>query len=309
MASGLIFCVVIVLTVYVDVLIAINIFVNYFLLLLVKGALKLNVKRYRIFLGALAGGVYSLVIFLPEIPGILTFLMNLAASLAIVLISFKPDRPKPLLKIFLAFFGVNFAFAGVMLALWILFKPSGMIFNNSVVYFNVDIKILIISTVICYFVLTLIFKLSKRSAPENKIYSVTLCNGNRTVTVNALLDTGNTLRDSFTGKPVVIAEKSVISKLFDGQMREFFENGAVPDGEGKNRIRLIPVNTVSDKGALRASVIDLLTVNEKNISVKNVLLSQSKTDFSNGEYSVLLNNEIIDERGKRDEKAFFKVNN
>ena len=300
---------VIVLTVYVDVLIAINIFVNYFLLLCVKKMLKLNVMRYRIFLGALAGGIYSLVIFLPEIPNILTALMNLTASLIIVLISFKPDKPKPLLKVFLTFFGVNFAFAGVMLALWLLFKPRGMIYQNCIVYFNIDIKVLIISTVVSYFVLTMIFKFSKRSAPDNKIYSVTLFNNSKTVTVNALLDTGNTLRDCFTGKPVIIAEKSVISKLFDKNVLKFFESGEIPDCEGKNRLRLIPVNTVSDKGALRASVIDRLTVNEKNITVKNVLLSQSKTDFSNGEYSVLLNNEIINEREKRDDKVFFKINN
>ncbi len=309
MASGLFFCVVIILTVYVDVLIAINIFVNYFLLLSVRGILKLNVKRYRIFLGALTGGIYSLVIFLPQIPKILTLLMNLTASLAIVLISFGQKRPKPLLKTFLVFFSVNFAFAGLMLAVWLLLKPDGMIYNNSIVYFNIDIKALIILTVVCYFVLTLIFRLSKRSAPDNKIYSVTLVNGGKSVTVNALLDTGNTLRDCFTGKPVIIAESGVISKLFDSQILDFFQSGTVPDGEGKNRIRLIPVNTVSEKGALRASVIDSLTVNDINISVKNVLLSQSKTDFSSGEYSVLLNNEIINERGKRDEKAFFKINN
>lgn len=297
---------VIVLTVYVDVLIAINIFVNYFLLLCVKGILKINVKKYRLFLGALAGGVYSLVIFLPEIPDILTFLMNLTASLLIVLITFKPTKLRLLLKCFTVFFGVSFAFAGIMLALWITFKPSGMIYNNSVVYFNIDIKVLIISTVVCYFLITLISKFSKRSAPDNRIYSVTLFNKNKTVTVNALLDTGNTLRDCFTGKPVIIAEKSVTDKLFDKSVLEFFANGEIPDSENTNRVRIIPVNTVFDKGSLRASVIDGITVNEKNITVKNVLLSQSKNSFQNGEYSVLLNNDIINERGNDNVKSILK---
>ncbi len=297
---------VIVLTVYVDVLIAINIFVNFFLLLCVKGILKINLKKYRLFLGALAGGVYSLVIFLPEIPDILTFLMNITASLLIVIITFKPTKLKLLLKCFTAFFGVNFAFAGIMLALWLAFKPSGMIYNNSVVYFNIDIKVLIISTVVCYFTITMISKFSKRSAPDNKIYSVTLFNKNKTVTVNALLDTGNTLRDCFTGKPVIIAEKCVIDKLFDKSVLEFFENGEIPDSEDRNRVRIIPVNTVSDKGVLRASVIDGITVNEKNITVNNVLLSQSKNSFQNGEYSVLLNNDIINERGNDNVKTILK---
>lgn len=294
------------MTVYVDVLIAINIFVNYFLLLCVRGVLKLNIKRYRLLLGAFAGGVYSLVIFMPEIPEILTFLMNMTASLLIVIISFKPTKPKLILKCFGAFFLINFAFAGLMLAVWLALKPKGMIYNNSVVYFDIDIKVLIVSTVACYLVLSFIFKLTKRNAPDNKIYSVTLFNKGRTVTVNALLDTGNTLRDCFTGKPVIVAEKNVIDKLFEKDVLSFFEKGEIPDCEEKSRLRLIPVNTVSDTGTLRASVIDGITVNDKNITVKSVLLSQSKTDFLSGEYSVLLNNEIIDERGDRNVKAVFK---
>lgn len=271
-----------------------------------KGVLKLNIKRYRLLFGAFAGGVYSLVIFMPEIPAILTFLMNMTASLFIVLIAFKPTKPRLLLKCFGTFFLVNFGFAGLMLAIWLVLKPKGMIYSNSVVYFDIDIKVLIISTVACYLILSLIFKFAKRNAPDNKIYSVTLFNKNRTVTVNALLDTGNNLRDCFTGKPVIVAEKSVISKLFEDDALLFFEKGEIPEGEEKNKLRLVPVNTVSDKGALRASVIDGITVNDKNITVKNVLLSQSKTDFLSGEYSVLLNNEIIDEKGESNVKAVFK---
>lgn len=309
MASGLNFLCGDNMTVYVDVLISINIFVNYFLLLLVKSILKLNVKRYRIFLGAFAGGLYSLVIFMPETPNILTLLMNLTASLSIVLISFKPKNLKLLLKAYIAFFCANFAFAGLMLALWIFFKPKSMIYNNSVVYFDIDIKILVISTVVCYCALKLIFTLIKRSSPDNKIYSITLFNKNKSVTVNALLDTGNTLRDCFTGKPVIVAEKGVIKKLFDSSVLEFFDTGQIPNTYEKSKLRLIPVNTVSNEGVLRSAVIDGITINSKNLTVNNILLAQSKTSFSNGEYSVLLNNDIFDERGKNDAKNLFKIGN
>lgn len=297
------------MTVYVDVLVSINIFVNYFLLMCVKGILKINVKRSKLILGALAGGVYSLVIFIPEIPEPLIFLMNITASLFIVIISFKPANVKQLVKCFAVFFGVNFAFAGLMLALWLLFSPKGMIYNNSIVYFNIDIKVLTLSTVVCYFIITLITKLSKRSAPDNKIFSITLLNENKSITVNALLDTGNTLRDPFTGKPVIILEKSVVKKLFDVNVLNFFENGELKENFDNKKLRLIPVNTVSSTGMLKAAIIDGVIVNSKNIIIKNVIAAQSETAFKSGEYSALLNNDIINERGINNAENLFKAPN
>ena len=56
---------------------------------------------------------------------------------------------------------MNFIFAGLMLAVWLVFKPSGMVYNNAAVYFDIDVKLLVLSTVVCYVVLTLFSKLFK----------------------------------------------------------------------------------------------------------------------------------------------------
>ena len=52
-------------TIYIDVLILVNLLVNYFLLLTVRGFLHVPVKRGRVFLGALAGYLSTLPPGLP----------------------------------------------------------------------------------------------------------------------------------------------------------------------------------------------------------------------------------------------------
>ena len=297
------------MTVYVDILLAVNIFVNYFLLLASAKILRREIKRVRLFFASALGSLYSLIIFLPELPEAVTVFVNFAVSAVLTAIAFSPKTFKVFLREVAVFFGVNFAFAGIMLGIWLAFKPSGMVFNNSVVYFNIDIKILIVSTVACYVIITLISRFMKRSAPSDSVYSVTFSNSGRSVTVNALLDTGNTLKDGFSGKPVIIADESVFTSLVGFVPEDCFRGNNAVDMMGvQNKIRLIAYNTVGEKGFLKAVSVDSVSVKvgTSEHNVKNVLVAQSKTRFTNGEYSAILNNDFF-ERMNSDDKRVHTV--
>ncbi len=299
------------MTVYVDVLVTLNIFVNYFLLLCVKGIMKADTKRLRLFSGAFLGGLYSLTIFVDGLPDYIILLMNLSASAVIVLAAFGAKSLKGFLKLFAAFFGVNFAFAGLMLAVWFAFSPSGMVYNNSVVYFDIDVKTLVISTVICYLIFTGISSLLKRRAPDNRIFDITLYNKGRTVMTKALLDTGNSLKDGFTGKPVIIADKSVVRKLADFSLYDYLDgNNASDFNFTEENIRLIPYSGIGKSGMLRAVKIDGVSVKvgRNSVGVKNVLLAESENPLGNGAYRVLLNNDILNGRENNDGKIFESLN-
>ena len=56
------------MTVYADVLVIVNLYIDFFLLWCVKKALGLSAKRRRLALGALLGGIVSLAALLP-MPG------------------------------------------------------------------------------------------------------------------------------------------------------------------------------------------------------------------------------------------------
>lgn len=278
------------MVIYADVLVALNIFVNYFLLLTAKKILRYDAKTVNIALSSLFGGLYSLTVFLENVPKPLQLLMNVAALTVMTLICFRPKSVKPFLKEFLCFFGVNAAFAGIMLAVWLFFTPKGMFYSNSIVYFDIDIKLLVVSTLICYAVLRLIFFFSKRAAPKEKIISVTLMKNGRAVSVNALLDTGNTLKDAFTGESVAVADEAVIKSLLGFSLDTYMSG--LPDSEKLN-IRLIPVSTVSSQALLPAVKIDRIIFNTTNTAKKNLLVAQSKSKLNSGEYQLILSSEIM----------------
>ena len=77
------------MVIYADILVVINLFVNYFLLLITKRILHVCVRRIRILCGAVFGGLYSLIIFAPALPLAVTVLFHMAAVGILVLISFR----------------------------------------------------------------------------------------------------------------------------------------------------------------------------------------------------------------------------
>ncbi|MEG1834735.1 MAG: sigma-E processing peptidase SpoIIGA [Oscillospiraceae bacterium] len=281
------------MVVYVDVLVILNIFINYFLLLASSKILRLSPSKIRLLLGAFIGGFYSLVIFLPQIPNILSILMNLLMSIILVFIVFNPKKIKSFLKGFSAFFAINFVFAGLMLAVWLAFKPNGMVYNNNAVYFNIDIKILVVSTIVCYGVIAVFSYLLKRKSPDNALYDILIENKGRLVMTKALFDTGNMLSDGFSSTPIIVAEKRVVRKVIDSSLNDFFDGNTALSFTNSN-IRIIPFSSVGGDGALKATIIEKLEIPSENIRLFNILIAESKKDFSSDEYSVLIGPKVFE---------------
>lgn len=286
--------------VYADVLVVLNLFVNYFLLRLSAGLLKTKPKRTPILLGAMLGGVYSLVLFLPKQPWFVTVLMQLAALSAMVLCAFRPHSFKAFLRETAAFFLVNFLFAGFMLAVFLLFKPQNMVYQNNAVYFDISIVTLVLSAVGCYLLFTLISYLLKRRTPDDRLYTVCITVNGKAFTGIGLLDTGNALSDGFSDTPVVVADKTVLRHLLRENYPDF-ENGIL---QGDLQFRLIPYTTVGGEGVLKAFRAETLELVGRGISASGVLVAESRTDFHDAPYDILLSPKLFEERfGDENETA------
>ena len=147
-------------TVYVDVLVVVNIFIDFLLLLGTGRFLQLKSKLLRLILASLLGGAQSLVALLPEIPAALNILLDLLFASALVLIAFGKADFRSFLKRTLVFFGVSFFFCGIMVFIYSAFRPKGMEVYNDVVYFNISPILLIILTLICYYIMRVLRKLT-----------------------------------------------------------------------------------------------------------------------------------------------------
>ena len=198
--------------IYIDSLFLLNTAVNY-LLLLCAGRLTGEVLcRWRIGLGAVLGGVYACAIFFPNTDFLLHPLVKIAIGVSMLLVAY--GGVQRFLRISLVFFAVAAAFGGGIFAIELL-GGQGLSLNNGIFYSNMDLKLILLSSAGCYVLLTFIFqRTAKHTTVSRDLLSATLTLGVKQVNLVALVDTGNTLTDPHTNRPVMVAEGAKLGALF-----------------------------------------------------------------------------------------------
>ena len=286
--------------IYIDVLIFLNIFVNYFLLLTVSVLLKSKVSRYRILSGAFFGGIFSLTALLPEFSPILSVFFRLLTATVLVVTAFGCKTFRFFIKHFLSLLTATFLFAGLMGGIWLIFRPNGMIYKNSAVYFDISIWLLVLSTVFCYITISLLNRFFKRNPAVSITYEASFEINGIQISAEAMLDTGNTLTELFTGYPVLICTYRLIESDFPNEIKSVFRNGFTNETNLSEswikKIRLVCLNTVSGNANLVAFRPDRMILknldstketNEVYIAVSN------KTEYINEKFDMLINPKIF----------------
>lgn len=278
--------------VYLDLVFLLNLCVDY-LMLLAAGRLAGEVlRRLRIALGAALGALYACAVFLPGMAFLERAPCRIAAGVLMALAAYGSSAH--LLRCTLVFFGVSAALGGAILAVTLL-GGQGMTMANGVFYSGMDLRILLLSAAICYVGLTLVFgKAARHGLGELRTAEVRL--KERKITLTALVDTGNTLTDPVTGRPVLVAEGEKMKALFppDGgpapeELRD--PAGAITRlsaGQEGKRWRLLPYRAVGVScGLLLALRTDGVRVGETDYGA--ILVALSPTPVSDGGgYSALI---------------------
>ena len=283
--------------VYADILFLVNLIVDYFLLRISLTVLKITSKTWRLVLSAITGGLFSFYIFLPKSPLLIEILAHLLMNSVMMLICIGFKGFKTFLRGMLVHFGVVCCYGGIMTALWQIFKPQGMIINNSVVYFNISPVVLIITTILGYFLYMIFSKIFAVSSKSAKRCNITFYALGKSVGASAIIDTGNSISDIMSDSEIIIADKSVANALF-GSL------DIAKDPLLATRYRTIPCNTVSGNSILEGFRCDICQVylEDKIISLYNPVLAISKTPIKE-DYSVILNPKILELEGTENDKT------
>ena len=189
--------------VYVDILIITNFITDYFILLLTAHLSSVSVKRWRVFVSAILASLSSLVIFLPEMSAPLETMVKLALSLVIVFCCVGFVNFKRYIKAVLIFFAANALVAGGALLVFALFAPKGLVVRNGAVFYNISPITLILTTALVYVLSLVISKISARRNSRGREYEVTVFLENKKVKIRGIVDSGNMLKDSLSGSPVI----------------------------------------------------------------------------------------------------------
>ena len=254
--------------VYADILVAVNLICDYFLLKTTSFFAREKVKALRILLAAFLGSLSSLWIFLPRQNAVANILFRLLVSSVMVFTSFGFKHFKRFLRLSVLLFLVSFGFAGAMWAIFYIFKPNGMVVYNSVVYFDISALLLTVFSVLGYISVTIISGLIKKNAAVAERYPIDIYINEKSLSVIAMADSGNSLKDVFGISEIIIVEKKII---------EAFKNECTP-----SRYRAVPCNTISGEGLLEGWRFDKAVIHtgDKEAVFENPILVVSKTKLS-----------------------------
>lgn len=156
--------------------------------------------------------------------------------------------------------------------------------SNLVIYFNMSPVILVVCTGICYLIINFVSYFISKSIKEHHIYQIELTYQNQMVVTNALLDTGNSLRDLYSGDPVIILENTLAEKLLKVPVASM--------GESVQGYRLIPYSVVSQKGFLQAFRPDKVVIKTEKVTKEiKATIAVSETAVHD-QYKALLSKDI-----------------
>ena len=273
---------------YADILFIVNFFINYIILISTARLSAGVIPRLRIAAAAMIGAGYAVLVLFPSMLFLANAAVKISVGVLMVLAAFGGQ--KKLLRITLIFFSISAAFAGVIFAVSLLGGGSGGMFTP------VGVKTLILSFSVTYLLITVVFKRVAKTSAET--VSLNLRRGEKVLSVRALVDTGNSLRDPFTGNPVIVAGVAEARMLFSVEIADVLSEIKNKDAikvleelSGKadgQHFRLLPYNAVGTAGGV------LLAFRPDEVQVdgrarKGLLVALSPNDISdNGTYSALI---------------------
>ncbi len=272
--------------IYADILVVLNVILTYILLRACAAVARCDFKAKRFLLASALGGLFSLVIFVENIPAVLSFITKTAFLLLTVVAAFGLRDRKRFLRLCASYLLVNFGFAGIMLAGSVFFVPNLLLYQNGVVYFDIDILTLTFSALICYGIMKIIGYMTASKAPPECIFDLTLLYGEKQVHGKALYDTGNSLCDSFSGKPVIVARRSFLEGLFG-------KNFSCEELKG---YRIIPYTTVKGTGMLEAFSAEsvILEASFGTVKTENIYIGVANENNIAGGYCALIGTPVLD---------------
>lgn len=220
------------MVVYIDVLLFENFVVNLFLLLLTFKLLRFNYRK-SIYLSAVLGTIYTLILFL-EWPFGTSFIAKVTVAIIMIIIAIENKTIKNILKCVGCFFILSFTLCGLCFS-FVLMQNQYNMFEKFQIS-NYSIKYISLSIMILYIVIVRAFEyLRERAVIKSLIYDIEISVNKKKFYIKGFLDTGNELREPVTNLPCIIIEECYLNEV------------VIPEGEYFN----VSYSTIAEDGKMR----------------------------------------------------------
>jgi stage II sporulation protein GA (sporulation sigma-E factor processing peptidase) len=297
--------------VYVDILFVINLLVNYILLWTTGKIAKRKASTIRLIIGALIGAIYAVIMFFPAFKIYYTVIAKLLFSMLLIAITYNIEKIKEFFRVLAIFYVVSFTFGGAALGLFYFTNVGafvGALVSNGVIYFALPWKTLFFSSLIAYIIIRITWHIFyKKICKENMYIPITIMFDSKSICINALIDTGNSLHDPISNSPVIIVEFEAIKDLLPEDIQKIFKEYSENDlnliskimdnSVWISRFRLIPFSSLGKENGMligfKPDEIEIIEGEEKK-DLKDIIVGIYNNKLSKDEkYMALLNPEII----------------
>lgn len=265
--------------IYIDILLSLNLFVDYLLLCATARLLHRPTRRLRTVLAALIGAASSLIILAPPLSSLLSFLYQAVTAALMVVVGFSFSDGKSFCKITVTLWIISALFSGIMTLSFTLLHPVGLLVQSGVIYYDFSPLLLVLLTCASYGVLCIFDRLTRKRVAFNCAYRVDIWDGNRHVMLRALLDSGHSLKDVFSGSPVILVNESALPS----------------QSNPRRKTRYIPFASIGGDGMLLAFCPDRVTLyaDNRHTDISGVWVAPV-TSLGRGEYDALIGPAVSD---------------
>ena len=290
------------MTVYIDIILLENLCMNYIILFATAYIMKLKISHIRLVASSGIGAIYSIMLYMQILPIYSNLIMKIVLSIAMVYIAYMPRNIKNIVKQLIIFYLISFAFGGCAFALLYFIKPENIIMKNGVYIGTYPIKIALLGGIVGF---VIAFKIIKnRASKKDIIYPLEIKINEKSISMNALLDTGNMLKDPITLMPVIVVEKEMLydflpkeilnnlEKIIGGDTKEVTEKNV----EYMSKFRIIPYNSIGRQNGLmlgfKADKVKII-IDDEEKEVNNAIIGIFNESFNSNTYSALISLEIL----------------
>ncbi|MBQ9298222.1 MAG: sigma-E processing peptidase SpoIIGA [Clostridia bacterium] len=305
------------MTVYIDIVLIENIFMNYIILFAVSIISKAEIRIARIFIASLIGGIYAIISYITDLEIYKTLVLKFLLSIAMVYTAFFPKTIKKCCKQLLIFYLTSFTFGGTAFALLYFINPKQILMQNGIYIGSYPIKVAVLGGIIGCVIITISFKIVKGKISSKNMYcKIKVKILEKEVESLAMIDTGNLLKEPITKTPVVVMELELLKEVIPESILEHLKE--IINGNGDyipqsfiNKIRLIPFSSLGmPNGMLIGIKADEIIVNydEEEYKHNNIIVGLYDKKLSKkGMYTSLIGISLIEGRKMYEHTRFVKV--
>jgi len=296
--------------VYADVILFENLIMNYLILWSTARLTRYNYSKVKLMIAAFLGALYAVLSYLPEYNYLFSFFMKILFSILIVIVAYTPAYFHLLLKLTGIFYVISFVFGGAAFGLFYFINGLNLTSNGISFIKDFPVKILAVAVILAYVTIKYSWDyVQHRIKREKLIVRVEMSFDNRKLCIDALIDTGNSLKDPITNAPVMITDYNMIRELLPHDIQKIFERCAESElnaiaeimstSKWSTRFRLIPFRSLGrENGMLIGFRPDVLTIFDsgRGIHLNNIVIAIYRKKLSkDGEYSALIHPEMLKE--------------